>query len=478
MRECHDDRVIERKSIADRLGDGKKACAFLVLILGAIGSLPLAILTPPFQAPDEVQHFYRAYQLSEFQLRAEVQDGVAGGTLPSSLPQLVKASVYTRDGIAYPATPAPFANTFQLKSIPLDPSARRFIAFPGSAFYSPLPYLPQAMGIAVGRAMGSGPLLLLYLGRLFNCLSALTLLCLTVHFAPFAKEAFILAGLLPMSLYLYASLSPDAAVIGCALLFSALSISEGALGSWGTHRLWLSAAVAAVFCSLKPPYAPMLLAGLVPGLFRPGNALRLIRSTAILLGIVLGASAGWLLYAKSTMTTPLTGTHPSQQIILVLHHPIFLIRELLHILDIHSLVDLYVRGVGIFGWQTVLLRPVIFYVLPLVSLFLLLTLGDRSSLERSATRGLWYLVLVCTSAVLIVFTLYLIWAHVGRDYAAGVQGRYFIPLLGLAGIAAIELAPRRRTPAPRWQSLLSIAVISVVEIAAMDTTIIRAFHVF
>jgi hypothetical protein len=79
---------------------------------------------------------------------------------------------------------------------------------------------------------------------------------------------------------------------------------------------------------------------------------------------------------------------------------------------------------------------------------------------------------------LIVFTLYLIWAHVGRDYAAGVQGRYFIPLLGLAGIAAIELAPRRRTPAPRWQSLLSIAVISVVEIAAMDTTIIRAFHVF
>jgi uncharacterized membrane protein len=174
----------------------------------------------------------------------------------------------------------------------------------------------------------------------------------------------------------------------------------------------------------------------------------------------------------------LTGAHPSQQIILVLHHPIFLLRELLHILDIHSLVNLYVRGVGIFGWQTVLLRPVIVYVLPLVSLFFLLTLGDRSPLERSARRALWYLVLVFTSAVLVVFTLYLIWAHVGRDYAAGVQGRYFIPLLGLAGIAVLELFPRRRTSAPRWQSLLSIAVISVVEIAAMDTTIIRAFHVF
>jgi uncharacterized membrane protein len=80
--------------------------------------------------------------------------------------------------------------------------------------------------------------------------------------------------------------------------------------------------------------------------------------------------------------------------------------------------------------------------------------------------------------VLVVIALYVVWAHVGQDYTAGVQGRYFIPLLGLAGVAVMELAPRRRSPAPRWQSLLSVAVISVVEIAAMDATIIRAFHVF
>ena len=463
--------------IARLLDNGKTSRVVLVLILGAMGSLPLVILTPPFQVPDEVQHFYRAYQLSEFHLRAEVQNGAAGGTLPSSLPQMVKASVYTSDGIAYPPTPAPITKTLQLKSIPLDPSTKQFVAFPGSAFYSPLPYLPQALGIAVGRAMGAGPLLLLYLGRLGNCLSALALLCLTVYFAPFAEEVFILAGLLPMSLYLYASLSPDAAVIGCALAFTALSIAAGVQASRGTRELWLAAALAAVFCSVKPPYAPIILAGVMPGLFRPGSALRVIRSTAILLGVALGATAGWLLYAKSTMTTPLSGTHPSQQIVLVLHHPIFLVRELLHILGIGSLVNLYVQGVGVFGWLTVLLRPAIVYVLPLVSVFLLWRLGVRGSQERSVISALWYLALAFTSAALIVFTLYLWWAHVGQDYAAGVQGRYFIPLLGLAGIGAIELAPRRRTSAAQWQTLLSIAVISVIEIVAMDTTIIRVFHV-
>jgi len=45
--------VTERKPIAGRIGGGKKTCLILVLILGAVGSLPLVILTPPFQAPDE-----------------------------------------------------------------------------------------------------------------------------------------------------------------------------------------------------------------------------------------------------------------------------------------------------------------------------------------------------------------------------------------------------------------------------------------
>jgi hypothetical protein len=466
------------RQMARVLNDAKAARTVLALVLGAVGALPLVILTPPFQAPDEVQHFYRAYQLSEFQLRAEVQDGAAGGTLPSSLPQLVKASVYTRDGIGYPPTPAPIAKTLQLRSIPLDAAARKFVAFPGSAYYSPLPYLPQALGIAVGRAMGWGPLLLLYLGRLFNCMSALALLGLAVQFAPFAEEVFMLAGLLPMALYLYASLSPDAAVIGCALLFTALALAGSVEGGWEIRRLWLAAAVGAVFCTVKPPYAPMLLAGLAPGVIQRGKALKAIRWTAIVLGVALGATAGWLLYAKSTMTTPLSGAHPSQQIILILHHPIFLVRELMHVLTFESLAILYIQGVGFLGWLTVLLSPSFVYVLPLVSLLLLLGLGGCGPLERSAGRAVWYLALACASAVLVVIALYVVWAHVGQDYTAGVQGRYFIPLLGLAGVAVMELAPRRRSPAPRWQSLLSVAVISVVEIAAMDATIIRAFHVF
>lgn len=452
------------------------------LILGALGSLPLVLLTPPFQVPDEVQHFYRAYQLSEFQIRAEVRNGVSGGTLPVSLQRLVTSSVYTQDALAYPATPAPLGKTLKLASIPLDSSTRAFVAFPGSAFYSPLPYLPQVAGIALGRAIGLGPLGLLYMGRLFNCLAALALIALAVGAIPFAEEFVILVALLPMSLYLYASLSADAAVISCSLAFTALSLSASKRGEWKTWEFVAAAVAAAVFCSVKPVYAPLLLAGMVPGLFQSNKAARVTRSHAILLVIAVGAAAGWLLFTRSSMTTPLSGAHPSVQISLVLHHPLLLIRAIVHTFTFNNLLLFYVQTVGAFGWLTVSLRPGVAYLLPLAGLLFVCIVGVRdpadSEGQRAALPALWYLALVLASAFLIMTAMYLMYAVVGGDAVPGVQGRYFIPLLVLAGVGVTGLLPRGRRPASRRRNLAVLVLLGVLEVIAMDTTIVRAFQVW
>jgi uncharacterized membrane protein (DUF485 family) len=465
--------------IPEPLRDVRIVRVTLMLVLGVIGSIPLVLLTPPFQVPDEVQHFYRAYQLSEFRMRAEVQSGVAGGTLPDSLPELVKSSVYTPDGISYPATPEPISKTLKLASIPLDGSARRFVAIRGSAGYSPLPYVPQVLGIAVGRMFGLGPLYLLYLGRLFNCLAALGLAGLAVYLMPVAGELVMIVGLLPMSLYLYASLSPDAAVISCALLFTALSFSASTRGNWKTWELAMAAAAAAVLCSVKPVYAPILLAGVVPGLLRRGNVASVVRSHMILLAGALGVTAGWLVFANSTMTSSLGAGHPSLQLSLVLHHPKPFMQALAHSLGIRSINDRYTEMVGDFGWLKVPFTHVFFlvYFLPLAN-FLIIWLGTRGSAKRSVLCALWYLSLALASAFLAITALYLISAQVGQNEVTGVQGRYFIPILVLAGMAAIELAPGSRPSAPSWRNLACIAAIIVVQIVATDATIIHTFHVF
>ncbi len=82
MQNCLEDRITGWQRISELLNYAKTVRVALVLVLGAMGSIPLVLLTPPFQVPDEVQHFYRAYQLSDLRILPEVQNGVSGGTLP------------------------------------------------------------------------------------------------------------------------------------------------------------------------------------------------------------------------------------------------------------------------------------------------------------------------------------------------------------------------------------------------------------
>lgn len=474
MRLCVDEQTGAQRRLEEFL-ETKIARMMAVVLLGAVGTLPLVILTPPFQIPDEVQHFYRAYQLSEFHLRAEVRDGVAGGTLPDSLPLLVKSTVYTSDAISYPATPEPLSKTMNLASIPLLPEARHFVGFPGSAFYSPLPYLPAVLGIEAGRTLGWGPLSLLYVGRACNCLAALALLGLAVYAMPIGEEFLAMAGLLPMALYLYASLSADAALIGCALLFSALAFRSTLRGDWRTWELGVAAAAGALFCSVKPVYAPLLLAAMAPGIFERKRAGVLVRQHAVVLAVAMGVTVGWLLFARSTMTTPLSGSHPATQASLVLHHPAMLASAMVHTLNPEQIVVYCLQAIGVFGWLTVPLLPVGFF-LPVVNFVVLWNIGVRGRGKRSATRAVWYLALAAVSGLLVIAAIYLMWAHVGQANVTGVQGRYFLPLLGLVAMAAIELAPEQRTA--RWKGMAITAGIVLAQIAAMDATIVRGFHVF
>ena len=325
-----------------------------------------------------------------------------------------------------------------------------------------------------------GPLYLLYLGRLCNCLAALTLVVLAAYRMPVAGELVMVVGLLPMSLYLYASLSPDAAVISCALLFTALSFSASTRGNWKTGELAMAAAAAAVLCSVKPVYAPILLAGLVPGLLRRGNVVNVVRSHVILLAVALGIAASWLAFAKSSMTSSLGSGQPSLQMSLVLHHPAPFMHALVRSLEPLPIIDRYIEMVGDFGWLTVPLPAALLfvYLLPLANLLIVWKVGARGSMKRSVPCAFWYLALAFASAFLIVTALYLISPQVGQDEVTGVQGRYFIPILVLAGIAAIELAPRPRPSASTWRGLAWIAAIIAVQIAATDATIIHVFHVF
>jgi hypothetical protein len=213
-------------------------------IIGMLSVLALTFLTPPFQVPDEPQHFFRAYQISEFSLRsggapgrAAGQGVGAGATLPASLPELVEHFMGSRAVLApRPVRPTKLRATWAA-AVPLDPGRRVFVDFSNTAFYTPLPYLPQAIAIAIGRWAGLGPLGLLYAARLLNGLIAVGITAVSLRLLPFGRLAACVAALLPMVHYEFASAAPDAALIASSFLFTALSLRAAGFGSWRPGRL-------------------------------------------------------------------------------------------------------------------------------------------------------------------------------------------------------------------------------------------------
>lgn len=197
--------------------------AFLLVAL--VFGVALAVLVPPFQVPDEPQHFYRAFQVSELGLLVKVI--IAGGQrrdaftpgalLPKSLAALVDSSDVrtTRFRPDRKVSPSKFLGELHT---PLNAHDREYLPV---ARYPPAGYLPQALGIAVGRMLGASALVLFYLGRFCSLGFSIALILLAIRITPILKWTYFLLAVMPMSLHLAASNSVDGVVISASFLLSA-----------------------------------------------------------------------------------------------------------------------------------------------------------------------------------------------------------------------------------------------------------------
>lgn len=429
----------------------------------------LTILTPPFQVPDEQQHFFRAYQLSSLELAATVRHGESGGVLPSSLPELAEGFLGSREIHGErKLRPFPLSDTLQALRTPLDPERREFTDFFGAAFYSPAPYLPQAAAIAAGRALGVGPLGLLYMGRLANGLVAVLLVAAALRAIPAGALALSVFGLLPMTLYVFASVSPDAGVIGTALFFTALCLRARVSGLWTTWDVVAASLAAAVFCSVKPVYVPLLVLGLPFGR-RAANLL----AYAVIVSVGLGATIGWIRYASPLIIFP-EGADPAAQVGRIVSEPFWYLGVLCA--SVTVLAPYWGRQmIGVLGWLNLYLRLPL-YLVPLVAWALTAVLPRGKRWQPHFLECCWYVILGLASTVLISTTLYVYSNVVGQPFIKGVQGRYFLPL---AGIAAVVLESRVPLRGLSYRLVfLSVLALMSAEVAATELEVANTFELF
>jgi uncharacterized membrane protein len=450
--------------------------ALLFFLLGMFGVVPLVVLTPPFQVPDEAQHFHRAYQLSELRVQCIMRDAAAGAILPSSLIELTERFLGTRAiHTTRRITAQPFRSTWLALDQPLDPDRREFVDFSGAALYSPLPYLPQIIAITVARKAGAGSLTMLYLARLANVLVALALLAWAVRIIPIGREAVVVAGLLPMAAFEYASVSPDAAIIGTAFLFTAVALRGQLRGRWTAGDVAVAATSGLVFCSLKPVYAPLLVLALPAALTR-GRMKHTLSVHAVILVVALGGTAIWLRFASSVLVLPFPGTSLWDQADHIVANPLAYAKTIARSFWYYG-NSYYQSLIGVLGWQTLYL-PSFAYVLPTGAVLLSILTQPRNALRLPAYAVAWNAILLAASVFLIMTWMYLYRTQVGWWVVVGVQGRYFLPVLALAAATAcsiVRLQPSRRTS---QAAFVVVTVIIATELLTANLAIIRAYGVF
>lgn len=210
------------------------ACVFLCGLVFVFASAPL-------QAPDEVQHYLRSYSISQGHL-----DFDAARTYPEDVCRLVESfpgawvNSHTSKGVLWNSETEEdevYDSTgYALKQYGEDGRveslADGFAAYgsgePASdtvtepILFMILPFVPQALGILAARLLGLGALACLYGGRVAN-LAVYTLLCRgALCLCGTQKSLFLSVALCPLSLYMAASTSYDAQLLGCYYLMAAM----------------------------------------------------------------------------------------------------------------------------------------------------------------------------------------------------------------------------------------------------------------
>jgi len=450
------------------------------LYVAAVWGFILVFLTPPSMVPDEQAHFIRAYQVSEFRFLPEVVDNKLGGYFPASL--WVSVEMISRVGEA-----AGHNNRSWLKKEyflrPLNPQKREYISIPNTSLYSPVAYFPQSIGVFIGRVAGLPPLILMYLGRLFNLGFWVFLVWLAIKRTPVLKEAMLCMALLPMSVYLAASMNADAVTMAFAFLLTSeiLRTAYNNNSMFGMKSVMLLSFLAVLLSLSKNIYIFLVLLVFLIPVYKAGNLRKyllyiLLVLVSALVSLIIGSMVIKYLLDQVNPMEVLYGAspwlpriNPSKQVQFIFSDiPCFL--KLIWLSFSTSIHFILTSFTGILGWLNLPLYrwfyPVAWSVIILVSV---VPHSDKIYLSPKSR-----LIMIFVSAVIFLafsFTIYCSWEEVGAPAINNLQGRYFIPFSPvLFGVLHCQKT--------RWFSGLVPLVLSALILLSFFVTTARIYSCY
>ncbi|WP_020063186.1 DUF2142 domain-containing protein [Bacillus sp. 123MFChir2] len=402
-----------------------------IVVAGAMGIM-FSFNNPLFEATDENFHFAKSYDISLGNFLSTKQGDQVGVHLPENIDDMPRPNQFETtygllaNGERYDRAKSEawdkyvFANKTQ------------FVEQPTTAVYTPIPYIPQALGLFIGNVLGLKAFNALMLGRIFNLIAYIALTAMAIQIIPRLKNTLAFLAAFPLFVSLAASFSADGILMGLSYLFIAIMLQKLMCSENDTLRAkeFIIPTLLLIFIVLcKFTYWPLsflILAFLGRGLFR--TKIQGIISFLMLAGIPGLIMSVWNLFVMKFVGTinPNPKINPVEQLKFMFGHPVEAMKTFFGTFE--SGMSMWLNMLNQVGWVTHLMSGIV--IISLVGL-VMTAIFDHTE-DKFKFRNLDYMIFILTSISimgLVMLSLYLTWSEVGAEFISGLQGRYFLPIL-------------------------------------------------
>lgn len=403
------------------------------LFAGSVLAVVYLLLLPPLSVPDEEVHLKEAYYYSNYLTgRGQAKDGL----LRMDKEDFTALSVFD-------ATPS-LSEYDDLKDS-LFSSGRKEgvkeIKRPDTQAPA-VTYLPGIIGLSLGRLLGLNGLLVIYLGRLCCILCYLLAMYWFIRLMPFAKPAAFIMAILPMTIQQCCSYSYDSVVIEIAFLY--LAVLFGLFYQKEPIRRW-QVALYVVFMVILSickggTYMPLcLLTMLIPVSRFADRKKKWVFvgcMAAVAVSAFLSGTLSYVLYVASPTAEQAAGSYLEGKA----YGAAGILSEPMTFLTM-TVRTLFLSGDGFLetmlgmqlSWLNVFVSRIVIYGLLLLMLLSVQRVEGTGGVQQEVTvlQKVSFAAVCVLSGAMVFASMFMSWTPKGSITIAGIQGRYFLPLLPL-----------------------------------------------
>ena len=404
----------------------------VLLIIMPIFCILLSVAIPFGRGHDEIMHWYKAFEISEGQLTTPInkENRISVSILPDGVQKTI---VERSEGVFK------YVDNISMLSEKMNYNEKIIATNQNSTAYCFIQYIPEVIGILIGKLLTQTPILIAYFTRFINMIFCTIIMYSAIKKIPFGKNILLLLAIIPIAIEGFTTSSPDGLTIAISALFISYTfyVAFDKNKICGTKETIILTIIGAIVSLCKIVYMPLIFLVLIIPKEKFNSKKERIISMLIILSIGVILNLVWLFFGSiallNTNTNTYVGTNQNGTLIKIttlLSNPLVYLQKMMYTFGLRFNQYFLSLFGGQLEWAEVIKIEIIPYIIFIIAI--IATFSDEKlkiTLKKYQKIIMFLIVLIIIA--LIFTSLYIQWSDNELPYIDGVQGRYFLPILPL-----------------------------------------------